>query len=79
VGNFYICNVVGSNDHGPVAALERPLPLLAPQRLSTTFNVGSTNDVKNALNDYPQLPSEPPLKGGRRVASGGSRAALSEA
>jgi hypothetical protein len=34
----YICNVTSNNDNGSVAALERPLPLLGVQRLSTTFN-----------------------------------------
>jgi hypothetical protein len=35
---FHMCDAVGPIDNGPVAALERPLPLLALQRLSTTFN-----------------------------------------
>jgi hypothetical protein len=35
----YIRNVTSNNDNGPVAALERPLPLLGVQRLSTLFNI----------------------------------------
>jgi hypothetical protein len=38
VAPFHMCNAVGTNDNGPVAALERPLPLLGAQRFSTTFN-----------------------------------------
>jgi hypothetical protein len=34
----YICNAASKNDNGPVAALERPLPLLGVQRLSTSLN-----------------------------------------
>jgi hypothetical protein len=33
-----IFNVTINNDYGPVAALERPLPLLGFQRFSTPFN-----------------------------------------
>src|ERR1700738_2309950 len=54
----------------------------ASQQLSIRFNNlqhDSTTERLTALNSYPQLPSEPPLKGGRRAASGGSRTALSEA
>ena len=45
-GYSYICNVASNNDNGPVAALERPLPLLYAQRLSTTLNVEATNDIE---------------------------------
>jgi hypothetical protein len=38
VALFHLCNAVGPIDNGSVAALERPLPLLGVQRLSTTFN-----------------------------------------
>ena len=38
VAPLNMCNAVGTIDNGPVAALERPLPLLSVQRLSTTFN-----------------------------------------
>ena len=37
-GVLLILNVATNDDNGPVAALERPLPLLGVQRLSTTFN-----------------------------------------
>jgi hypothetical protein len=33
-------------DNGPVAALERLLPLLDFQRLSTAFNAGATTDME---------------------------------
>jgi len=33
-GYSYICNVASNNDNGPIAALERPPPLLYAQRLS---------------------------------------------
>jgi hypothetical protein len=42
----YICNVASNNDNGPVAALERPLPLLFAQRLSTSLNVEVITDVE---------------------------------
>ena len=48
------------------------------QHLSTAFNTRGLAALKR-VEHYPQLPSEPPLKGGRRVASGGSCSALSEA
>jgi hypothetical protein len=35
---FYIYIVVSTNANGPVAAPERPVPLLGVQRLSTAFN-----------------------------------------
>ena len=38
VAPLNMCNAVGTIDNGPVAALERPLPLLGLQRLSRTFN-----------------------------------------
>jgi len=38
--------LLSNNDNGPVAALERPLPLLDAQPPSTTFNVGGTNGVE---------------------------------
>jgi hypothetical protein len=43
---FYIWNGVSNNDNGPVAALERPLPLLFAQRLSTNLNVEVITDVE---------------------------------
>jgi hypothetical protein len=57
----------------------------ASQQLSIRFNtlqryltLGGLAVLKR-VELYPQLPSEPPLKGGRRVASRGSCPALSEA
>jgi hypothetical protein len=43
---FYICNAASNNDNGPVAALERPLPLLGVQRLSTSLNVSAARNVE---------------------------------
>jgi hypothetical protein len=57
----------------------------ASQQLSIRFNTlqhDSTLEelaVLKRVEHYPQLPSEPPLKGGRRVAAGGSCLILSEA
>ena len=45
-GYSYICNVASNNDNGTVAALERPLPLLFAQRLSTNLNVEVITDVE---------------------------------
>jgi hypothetical protein len=48
------------------------------QHHSTRFNTSELATLKR-VEHYPQLPSERPLKGGRRAASGGSSMALSEA
>jgi WD40 repeat protein len=45
-----ICNVTSNNDYGPVAALERPLPLLGVQRLSTLFNTLQRHSTPERLN-----------------------------
>ena len=45
-GYFYICDDASIIDNGPVAALERPLPLFDVQRRSTTLNVEATTDVE---------------------------------
>jgi len=42
----YIYNATGKNDNRPVAALERPLPLLPFQLPSTAFNLEGTNSVE---------------------------------
>jgi hypothetical protein len=51
------------------------------RRRSTPFNTLQHLRLAalKGVEHYPQLPSEPPLKGGRRVAAGGSCWALSEA
>ena len=57
----------------------------ASQQLSIRFNnlqhdsTSGRLTVLKRVEHYPQLPSEPPLKGGRREAAGGSRRTLSEA
>jgi hypothetical protein len=52
---LYNCNVTSNNDNVPVAALERPLPLLGVQRLSTTFNTVQHLQLDSTLEELAVL------------------------
>ena len=53
-GLFVHLNITNNYENGPVAALERPLPLLPFQLPSTDFNVRGTNRLKRVESLIPR-------------------------